>query len=230
MTGLTTETNWLTGWDQSQLQLVENQQWLHKSVVPAYLRLQQSAELAGLQIRLVSGWRSFQRQAVIWQQKCNGQRAVYDLSQRAVDISQLAGRDKLNAILLYSALPGASRHHWGTDFDIYDAAAVSPSYQVQLTQAEYHADGPFYKLHCWLQEYLQQFDFFRPYQRYQGGVAAEPWHLSYRPLAATAMSKLTQSLLQQVIMQNPIAEQTAVLAALPDIYQQYIINICEDER
>lgn len=210
------------------MQLVENEQWLHQAVVPAYQALQQAAGHAGIQLRLVSGWRSFQRQAAIWQRKCIGQRPVYDLAQQPVAINQLHGRAKLEAIMLYSALPGASRHHWGTDFDVYDAAAVSADYQVQLTAAEYGPDGPFYKLHCWLGENLVKFDFFRPYQRYQGGIAAEPWHLSYRPIAAICQAKLTPELLQQVLIQHPIAEQAEVLAALPDLYLQFIANICED--
>ena len=32
----------------------------------------------------------------------------------------------IETILLWSALPGGSRHHWGTDVDVFDAAAVAP--------------------------------------------------------------------------------------------------------
>ena len=39
----------------------------------------------------------------------------------------------------WSAIPGSSRHHWGTDLDVYDAAAVTPDYQVQLTPQEWKA-------------------------------------------------------------------------------------------
>ena len=37
-----------------------------------------------------------------------------------------------DAILLWSALPGASRHHWGTDFDVFDRAAVPPDYRAAV--------------------------------------------------------------------------------------------------
>lgn len=219
---------WLTGLDASSMLLVENKQQLHQDVLPAYQQLQQAAAQQGFKIRLVSGWRSFSRQAVIWDRKCSGLQPVYDLSQQPVTISELSGLAKLQAILLYSALPGASRHHWGTDFDIYDAAAVSADYQVQLSTAEYAPGGPFYQMHCWLTEHMTQYGFFRPYQRYQGGIAAEPWHLSYQPLAATCLSVLTPQILADVLTKHPIAEQTDVLAAIPDIYQQFVINICED--
>ncbi|CAM5189250.1 M15 family metallopeptidase [Alishewanella longhuensis] len=85
--------------------------------------------------------------------------------------------------MLYSALPGASRHHWGTELDIYDAAAVPADYQPQLLPAEYASGGPFYKLAWWLECHAAEYGFFLPYKRYQGGVAAEPWHISYQPLA-----------------------------------------------
>lgn len=230
MIAFTPNAELLTGLDQSPMQLVENGQWLHQAVVPEYLKLQHAAARDGIALRLVSGWRSFQRQALIWQRKCTGQRPVYDLHQQLVQISNLSGRAKLDAILLYSALPGSSRHHWGTDFDIYDAATVSADYQVQLTAAEYGRNGPFYKLNGWLTEHLASFDFFRPYQKYQGGVAAEPWHLSYRPLADICLAKLSPQLLRQVLQQYPIDEQTAVLDALPELYQKYIVNICRENQ
>ena len=35
-------------------------------------------------------------------------------------------------ILEWSALPGASRHHWGSEFDVFDLAALPEGYRVQL--------------------------------------------------------------------------------------------------
>ena len=218
----------LTGLNQSPMQQVENNQWLHQEVIPAYRELQHAAASDGIQIRLVSGWRSFQRQATIWQAKCNGLRPVYDLTQQPVAITELSGLAKLEAILLYSALPGASRHHWGPDCDIFDAAAVPADYQVQLTAAEYAVNGPFYRLNNWLQQHMTSFGFFRPYARYQGGIAAEPWHLSYRPLAEPCLQAFSPELLQHVLLTHPIAEQQQVLAALPTLFSKFVTNICKE--
>ena len=43
-----------------------------------------------------------------------------------------------------AAVPGenASRHHWGTDLDVYDSRAVGEDYQVQLSPAEVAPGGP----------------------------------------------------------------------------------------
>ena len=99
--------------------------------------MQQAAAADGIELALVSSYRSFAQQARIWTAKYTGQRPVYNKAQQQVDISQLDGFAKIEAILLYSALPGASRHHWGTDLDVFDKAAVAADYQVQLLDAEY---------------------------------------------------------------------------------------------
>jgi hypothetical protein len=102
-------------------------------------------------------------------------------------MSSLSAQDKLHAILRFSAIPGTSRHHWGTDLDIYDAAAMSPDYQLQLSPQEVAAGGLFDPLHCWLDERMaagESRGFYRPYASDCGGVAPERWHLSYAPLSA----------------------------------------------
>ncbi len=217
----------LTGQDAGPMQLVEHNQQLHQAVIPAYRQMQQAAAQQGIAIRLVSGWRSFERQAAIWQAKCEGRRPVFDRWQRLLKIEHYQGLAKLEAIMLYSALPGASRHHWGSDLDIYDAAAVSNDYQVQLQQSEYSAGGPFYRLSQWLTQHAAQYGFFLPYREFQGGVAAEPWHLSYQPLATRCQQALTLEQLRLVLQQHPIAEQQTVLAHLPELYRRFICNICE---
>jgi LAS superfamily LD-carboxypeptidase LdcB len=229
MLNFTPDASLLTGLTQNPMQQVENNQWLHQAVVPAYRELQRAAASDGIQIRLVSGWRSFQRQATIWQAKCDGRRPVYNLAQQPVTIADLSGVAKLEAIMLYSALPGASRHHWGTDCDIYDAAAVPADYQVQLTAAEYAENGPFYRLNNWLQLHMASYGFFRPYARYQGGIAAEPWHLSYRPLAESCLQAFSSAVLKQVLLTHPIAEQQQVLAVLPTLFSKFVTNICKEQ-
>ena len=89
----------------------------------------------------------------------------------------------VEAILLWSALPGASRHHWGTDVDVVDRSACPPGYRPQLMTAEFAPRGIFAKLDGWLAANMGHFGFFRPYTRDRGGVLPEPWHLSYAPVS-----------------------------------------------
>ena len=56
----------------------------------------------------------------------------------------------------FSALPGASRHHWGTDIDVYDANAVSSDYVVQLSLKEVGSGGVFDSLHKWLDLLMEE--------------------------------------------------------------------------
>ena len=99
--------------------------------------------------------------------------------------------ERVDAILWWSALPGASRHHWGTDFDVMDARAMPAGYKLQVVPAEYLAGGPFHRLTTWLDAHMHAFGFFRPYTTDRGGVSPEPWHLSYAPVAQRAQAALS---------------------------------------
>jgi hypothetical protein len=104
-----------------------------------------------------------------------------------VDLAGLSPEQRLACVLRFSAMPGASRHHWGTDVDVYDAAAMAPDYRLRLDAAEVADDGIFGPLHSWLDEQIAagcSYGFYRPYDRDRGGVAPERWHLSFAPLAA----------------------------------------------
>jgi LAS superfamily LD-carboxypeptidase LdcB len=222
----------LTGQDDSELVELEQRHRLLPDVKAAYLAMQQAAATDGLQLALVSSYRSFAQQARIWTAKYQGQRPVYNKAQQPIAIQSLTGFARLEAILLYSALPGASRHHWGTDLDVYDKAAVAADYQVQLLDAEYLPGGPFYALDQWLEQHAARFGFFRPYRRDQGGVAKEAWHLSFYPLASAYLNQFDEAMLHQAIAKSDLPDKTLLLQHIPLIFQRYVCNICsitEDE-
>jgi LAS superfamily LD-carboxypeptidase LdcB len=218
----------LTGFDETALVELEQKHRLLPEVKAAYLTMQQAAAAEGIELALVSSYRSFAQQARIWTAKYTGQRPVYNKAQQPIDIHQLDGFAKIEAILLYSALPGASRHHWGTDLDVFDKAAVAADYQVQLLDAEYQRGGPFYALDQWLTAHAASFGFFRPYQRDLGGVAKEAWHLSYRPLAQDYLESFDQAMLYEAIAQSDLPDKTLLLEFIPLIYRRYVCTICEE--
>ncbi len=203
---------------------------LEMQTAAALQQLQKAALKDGLNIQLVSGYRSFERQAAIWRAKLSGLRPVYDSKQQRVDLNKLQGFAKLEAVLLYSALPGASRHHWGTDLDVFDAGAVPKNYQVQLLEHEYQADGPFAPMCRWLAVHAIQFGFFLPYRQYRGGVAAEPWHLSYQPLAKVYQQQFSLAMLQQAIKSADLPEQALIQQQLPVIFERYVSTICDSRK
>lgn len=200
---------------------------LHCGCVAAFHAMAKAAQADGISLQIISGWRDFQRQQQIVSAKLKGQRPLYDLAGQPLAIDPQQRLLWLEAVLLYSALPGASRHHWGTDFDVYDSAAVDTNYQVQLQRAEYDTDGPFATLSAWLDQHAGAFDFFRPYQFYRHGVAPEPWHLSYRPLASRYLPALTLELLTDTLSNSQLPDLALIIEQLPALYRRYVINICE---
>lgn len=197
---------------------------VHRQMLEPLLFLAERAANSGFTFKVASSYRSFDRQLMIWNNKARGLRPVLNDAGEAIDINSLSARDKVFAILRWSALPGASRHHWGTDIDVYGSTYIDPEYQLQLTVAETQGDGPFAEFHCWLDDELAQgnSDFFRPYAQDRGGIAPEPWHLSYAPLATLFSRQLTQDLLREQLEQTDVELKQAVLDNLEEIYQRFI--------
>lgn len=197
---------------------------LHRAVVAPYFELVERAAKAGIDLRLASGFRSFDRQLTIWNAKVSGERPVTDDQGRIIPLSGLDDLERIFVILRWSALPGASRHHWGTDVDVWDGAAVALDYRVQLSPGEYNAGGVFHGLSLWLDEALSEGNtgFFRPYVRDCGGLAPEPWHLSYRPVADTYQARVKIESLYADLVQADILLKDALLAHLEEIYQRFV--------
>ena len=199
---------------------------LHPDVIAPLEQLTQEARYAGFDLRLASGYRSFARQKNLWNAKALGRKPVLDEQGRPLDTLALQERERVYAILRWSALPGGSRHHWGTDMDVFDAAALEPGQNLALTREETQGDGPMAPLHRWLDGWLSSGDnpgFYRPYDRDRGGVAPEPWHLSYRPSAAGFAARMSlPGLTQLLVDQYDLALGAVVLDELPSIYQRFV--------
>lgn len=201
---------------------------LHIDVVEPFLRLRAAAAREGFELTILSGYRSFEQQLDIWNRKVRGELAVLDSAARPLDITTLTPEALVFAILRWSALPGASRHHWGTDIDVYDAAAKPRDYEVELIPAEVEHGGMFAPLHEWLDARIAEgtaFGFYRPYDADRGGVAPERWHLSYVPVAAVYAHLLTPDVLRQTLAAADMLHKDVVLAHLEEIYERYVTNV-----
>lgn len=195
---------------------------VHREVAKPLSELRALAGEQGFDLRLCSSFRSFDRQLAIWNNKASGLRPVLDDSGAALDTSQLSEWQLVEAILRWSALPGASRHHWGTDFDIYDAAAIDENYRIQLTPEEVEGEGVFAPLHNWLDGVIDSTGFYRPYAQDSGGIAPERWHISYRPVADQFAAGLTWELLAELLSNTDILLKNNLLDNLDKIYPRYI--------
>lgn len=135
--------------------------YLRREVAQAFYKMAEAAKKEGISLTIVSSTRNYARQKTIWEnkyQKFTG--TPFDRSHR---------------ILQYSSMPGTSRHHWGTDFDLN---SVDP---------EYFNTPAGQRVYNWLRENAWKYGFFQPYTPIDdtrtSGYLEEKWHWSYKPLA-----------------------------------------------
>lgn len=221
---LTPSAGALVGCDESALVTLD-QTRLHRGVIEPLTQLTAAAEQAGFSLRVASGYRSFERQRAIWAAKASGERPVLDERGRPLNIERLDELELTLAILRWSALPGASRHHWGTDMDVYDASALPRGATLHLTREECDTGGPMHRFHQWLTGFLASEanpGFYRPYEVDRGGVAPEPWHLSFAPIANRYARALTVDVLSDHLRGASLPLQTTVEAHLPALFERYV--------
>lgn len=113
--------------------------------------------------------RSFQQQKFIWVSKWQGDVTVEGKNLAKIIIDPYK---RAKQILKFSAMPGTSRHHWGTEVDF------------NLLRNDYYDKGDGKILYDWLKQNALRYEFCQPYtaQRSKGHLE-ERWHWSYRPLA-----------------------------------------------
>jgi len=198
-----------------------------ESTVSSFLNMKEEAEKAGIVLSAFSSFRDYKSQMGIWNSKYTGQRPLYNSDGEILDYNTLSPLQVVFAVLSWSALPGASRHHWGTEIDVIDTAAVPDDYEVKLIPEEYKIGGIFYRLHGWLEENMDRFGFFKPYREFRGGVCEEPWHLSYAPVSKKLITEMTIDMISEAVSDGDLLGKEIVLELLPDIYQNYILNVCE---
>lgn len=216
--------NWL-GLSRSHIVKVDDLHGLEATTLAAFQRMQKAAAQQGLDLQIASSFRDFHRQLEIWQAKWQGKRPLLSLQGNTIPIETLSDIEKIHAIMTWSALPGASRHHWGTDLDVYDRQGCElEGHTLELVPQEYQPGGPCYKLSVWLDQHAQEFGFYRPYQVYHQGVAPEPWHLSYQPVARQLIAQLDIQLLARTLDASNIGGKEAILAHLPELFQRYTLN------
>lgn len=209
--------------------------WLHADAIAAVEQLRGDAAKAGFELAIASGYRSFDRQLAIWQTKAAGKRPVLDDNELAIDIARLTPTELVRAILRWSALPGGSRHHWGSDFDVYPRNLLAEGQNLLLTQQECEqVFKPFYQ---WLASYLQAHrQFVRPFSTKAErpvlkfgehvvtcAIASEPWHISFQPVAQQFEQLLSAEALASLLQSRQVPLHAAIMADWPAIYNDYIV-------
>lgn len=197
--------------------------------IEPFLEMKSAAARDGIDVAITSAFRDFAAQQRIWDMKYRGERPLYDARGGVRDHAALSAEELVDAILCWSAVPGGSRHHWGTELDLIDAGAMPEGYRVRLVPEECAPGGVFHGLHCWLDANIARYGFFRPYRTFTGGVLPEPWHVSYAPASVPALAALTHEVLAEAVSSSDMLGKEHVLRRLGDIHRRYVAGTDQPE-
>lgn len=142
--------------------------------------MRKAASKAGITLIVRSATRNFEYQRGIWERKWERPRYMgwHDV-------------DKARDILTYSAMPGASRHHWGTDID-FNA--------FENDWFESDEGAPTYN---WLKENAGHYGFHQVYDDKstgRTGYELERWHWSFLPTANLMLAAYNQRISEDSLM------------------------------
>lgn len=136
--------------------------YLRDEVYDAFKDMWKAAAKDDISLIIVSATRNRSYQSGIWNRKWNSFGGEED--------------SRAERILQYSSMPGTSRHHWGTDFDL------------NALENSYFENGAGLKVYQWLQANAADYGFYQPYIAFneyrEQGYREEKWHWSYFPLAS----------------------------------------------
>jgi LAS superfamily LD-carboxypeptidase LdcB len=171
---------------------------MQRETYTSFQDMKKAAASAGLNIEVVSAYRSFERQ-----------KQIYEGKYKRFTASGLAPLDAIKKIIEYSTIPGTSRHHWGTDIDLIDANG-SPRPSSVLQAKHFHGAGPFCKLKEWLNENAAKFGFYEVYtdNAQRKGFKYEPWHYSFKPLSSYYLSEYINLNVKDIITNENLLGNT----------------------
>jgi LAS superfamily LD-carboxypeptidase LdcB len=136
--------------------------YLRDEVYDAFKKMWKAAKKDGIKLTIISATRNRSYQSGIWNRKWNSFGGEEN--------------DRAERILQYSSMPGTSRHHWGTDFDL------------NSLENSYFESGEGLRVYEWLTAHAHTYGFFQPYTKFNdyrdAGYREEKWHWSYYPLAS----------------------------------------------
>jgi D-alanyl-D-alanine carboxypeptidase len=151
---------------------VGSEHFLRMEAAQAWEKMRVAALPDGILLEVVSSTRNFDRQKTIWENKWNGKSLVDGIN---LNSTSLSSTEKAKKIMRFSAMPGTSRHHWGTEIDL------------NSLEDEYFQEGQGKQIYLWLKVNASRFGFAQPYteknQERSIGYEEEKWHWSFTPLS-----------------------------------------------
>jgi len=166
---------------------------LTKEASQAYLKMKSAAKKEGLNLKIASSHRAFDRQVAIWNYK-------YSKNMEA----SMTPEENIKKITEYSTIPGTSRHHWGTEIDLIDAVPKVEG-DVLLTTL-FEENGPYASLNNWLKKNAHKYNFYLVYTNEESrtGFKYEPWHYSYVPQSKRFLKEFLDINIKELINSKKI--------------------------
>lgn len=185
-------TEILIGMDDSRI--VSDTILLEKETYSAFIKMKDAAEKDGIIIKLVSGFRDFYRQQMIWNNKY----------RKFTNEFSLDGPTAIKEIIRFSTIPGTSRHHWGTEIDIIDKNFENE--KDLLISKKYEEGGIFNSLKKWMDKNSKRFGFYIVYDddSNRPGFEYEPWHYTYKPISDLYQREFLKLNLKSIISKTKV--------------------------
>jgi LAS superfamily LD-carboxypeptidase LdcB len=187
--------------------------YLRRETLDAFLKMRDAAEKDEIDLKIASATRNFNYQKELWNNKWTGAKIVdgKDLSKSVPD-----GLERFKKILEYSAVPGTSRHHWGTDIDINKAEPIYFNSPKGIKEYE------------WLTENAPLFGFCQTYNLKGSlrptGYNEEKWHWSYLPLSREFMQEY-KNLIKDEDLKGFLGDE---YVKNQDLINNYVLSINPD--
>lgn len=190
--------------------------YLRRDAYEAFKKMYAAARQDGIRLTIISATRNFDYQKGIWEAKWTGARLIEDgenLAQTTPDPVERALK-----ILRYSAMPGSSRHHWGTDMDLNNL------------NNPFFDNGEGKKIYDWLRAHAASFGFCQPYSPKgpgrPDGYNEERWHWSYLPVARP-LTDLARTQLKDELITGFKGSETASRIG---VVEKYVLGVNEECR
>ena len=184
--------------------------YLRKETMEAFSKMAKAASEEKIILKIASATRNFDYQRNLWNNKWTGVTLVegQNLSTSIPD-----GLMRFKKILEYSAAPGTSRHHFGTDIDINGADLGY--FETEKGMMTYQ----------WLVKNAGSYGFCQPYNLKGSsrgtGYNEEKWHWSYLPLS----KNFTQEYARLIKNEDIKGFQGDEYVAQQDVINNYVLSI-----
>ncbi len=183
---------------------------LRRDAYKSFTAMREEATKDGVVLKIISATRNFESQKSIWENKWNGN-TILEGGVNATTIKDPS--ERALKILLYSSMPGTSRHHWGTDIDL------------NSLNNSYFKKGKGKREYAWLIKNAHKYGYCQTYSELGKerltGYQEEKWHWSYTPVSSH-LTSLAQSALKDQMIKGFLGSETAIEI---EVVEKYILGI-----